>query len=669
MKDTRPQRGSANGATLVPTRASQLYAMLADRAWTLRSIASHRLRYLPVVGRSYAALSDRLFRRRFVTDLQLLNDTLARHAMSGRYWMWAGVLLGWAREGAPLAHDRDADFALLPEDFTRLVELAPDLRAAGFTPFHQFRNNAGTLTEVTFRRHGARFEFFLFRPDDGELTFFLYGWPPRHLLEIEARVMDQERVPFDFLDREWLRARDVESELTALYGDWRRPEPQWSYLNDVRATVTRRPWTNPDTCWRDDARLPGPIRLVSADRGEPWPDLVADEHYRDAWVVVSDAGVPRTIVEVALSDDPTSTHPRLEDATRHLSRRPEGGPERDLPTISVVVPTIATRLDELEGCLVSLEDLDYPSVDIVLVDNRHDVPTPDPLEDLLARHQHVRATRATRPGISAARNVGVRESTGDVIAFTDDDVRVDRQWLRAIGERFARESDTDALSGLVLPAELETPAQIYYERYFGGFGGPRTFEPRHLVADEPGRWCLGRGHFLAFDDEGHEVRRASLYGVGAYVAGANMAFRRGALARIGGFDEDLGTGTASRGGEDLYAFITLLARGGRVTYEPAAVVRHRHRASYEDLETQMDASGVGFGAMLSALVVSDPCHLVRLTSQVVVASTQTLRRARRRGFSPARGETSQDAPPELFWREVRGYLRGPSAYAASRRSR
>ncbi len=650
-------------------RDPRILAYVADRLFSLRSIVSHRLRRVPLVGPSYAGMSDRLFRRRFVADLQLLNDTLAQHGFADRYWLWAGVLLGWAREGAPLAHDRDVDFALLPEDFARLVDLAAELRAAGFIPFRQFRNNEGTLTEVTFRRHAARFEFFLFTPSDGGLTFYLYGWPPGHLLEIEARLADQERVPLDFLNRRWLRSRDVEDELTALYGTWRRPEPDWNYLEDMRAEIARRAWTNPDTTWRDERDAPRPIRLVDAELTEPWPDLAADAHYRDAWVVLRDGGVPRALVEVALSADAHATHGHLDRSARRLPPRRVGPvvSDRDLPRISVVVPTIGTRLEELEECLTSLEGLDYPEVEIIVVDNRREVPTPDPLAGLAARHL-ARLVRATRAGISAARNVGIEAATSDVIAFTDDDVRVDREWLRAIGTRLALESDTDAISGLVLPAQLETAAQIYYERYFGGFGGPRTFEPLHLIADDRGTGCLRGGRFLALNDEEREVRRASLYGVGAYVAGANMAFRREALARIGGFNEVLGTGTASRGGEDLYAFITLLDRGGKIAYEPAAFVRHRHRTAYQDLTSQMDASGVGFSAMLSALVVSNPCHLARLASQIAVATAQTLRRARRHGLSRALG-TSSDTPPELFWREVRGYLRGPRAYAASRRSR
>ncbi len=93
-------------------RDDATWAFLAERLWGLRVILSRRLRRSKYVGRFVAPLSDRLFRRHFVADLQLLNDTLAAHGLAQSYWLWGGVLLGWAREGAPLAHDRDADFAL-----------------------------------------------------------------------------------------------------------------------------------------------------------------------------------------------------------------------------------------------------------------------------------------------------------------------------------------------------------------------------------------------------------------------------------------------------------------------------------------------------------------------------------------------------------------------------
>lgn len=222
-----------------------------DRLWELGWAGSRRVTKVPGIGRQVARFSDRRFARRFVADLHRLHDVLEDTELSGRYWVWAGMLLGWAREGDLLAHDRDADFALRSEDLPRLVEAVPALRKAGFRTLHRFRNNAGQLTELTFRRHSAKFEFFVFEPVGDELRYFVYGWPPDHLIEVEARVPEQELVPFEFLGRIWLRHADYERELECMYGEWRVPQRNWNYLDDDRATVARSVWINSDISWSD----------------------------------------------------------------------------------------------------------------------------------------------------------------------------------------------------------------------------------------------------------------------------------------------------------------------------------------------------------------------------------------------------------------------------------
>ena len=234
--------------TLGPKR-KPVVTELQTKIWMLSVAVRRRLSKLPLFGRAFAFVDDRLFRRYFVPDLQRLHDALKETELAGHYWVWAGMLLGWAREGNLLAHDRDADFALLAEDLPRFLKAVPALRAAGFRPLLQFRNNEGQVTEFTLRRHAATFEFFVFEPIDGMLHYFVYGWPPDHLVEVESQVVDQELVSFDFVGRTWLRHVDFESELQSMYGDWRTPRRRWNYLEDDQAAVHRRPWVNTGTTW------------------------------------------------------------------------------------------------------------------------------------------------------------------------------------------------------------------------------------------------------------------------------------------------------------------------------------------------------------------------------------------------------------------------------------
>ena len=181
-------------------------------------------------------------------DLRRLNDALATTDLAGRYWMFSGCLLGWAREGKILRHDtRDVDFGIRSEDVPHLRAAVPTLNRAGFRCLFQFYNNAGKVTELTFIRRGAQYEFFSMEPVDGRLRYYLYDIRDDPI-ELEAEQPDQSLVPFDFLNRTWLKQADHELDLATVYGDWRTPDPSWSYLNQPNI-VARRRWVHTDYEW------------------------------------------------------------------------------------------------------------------------------------------------------------------------------------------------------------------------------------------------------------------------------------------------------------------------------------------------------------------------------------------------------------------------------------
>jgi len=427
--------------------------------------------------------------------------------------------------------------------------------------------------------------------------------------------------------------------------------------------------------WTELEANAGPAWIQTVDIEQPLPEFDIAGRYQSAFVVFIRRGVPRGAVILDLDKREMFSENILKNSMEHAALSEHSVLDMTnitdamLPKISIVIPSVMTRLTDLRICLDAIGELDYPDFETVLVDNRRVVPSIDPLEEIVRGRSWLRVVREPRPGASVARNTGAAAAGGEIIAFTDDDVRVDRHWLRAIGTRMSLDPDLDALTGLILPAELESPSQVWFERYFGGMGSERTFS---TVTLEPGPTRFGplRGSsVLVRNAMGEEMRRFSVYGSGAYGASANMAVRRSALERIGGFEATLGAGTPAFGGEDLAVMISIIWTGGRICYEPAASAWHRHRREYEELLKQVDGYALGFTAMLTRLVLDDPRHLLCIISKLPTAARQKylhgINRTRVSSSSGASDDRAKSYPSILFKREMLGLIMGPFAYARS----
>jgi glycosyltransferase involved in cell wall biosynthesis len=426
------------------------------------------------------------------------------------------------------------------------------------------------------------------------------------------------------------------------------------------------------------------VQVVVLDVDRAIPSLPAPrpsgQRWSGAWLVVRDAGEPLGMVEVPLAEQEVLSAQEVRARVEPLLAGPPRRqwlslPDTELPRISVVVATDLRRPERLRACLAALGRLDYPDFEVLVVDNHRGATGGEVLEEMVAGMPFVRVVREAVPGLSVARNTGVRAARGSIVAFTDDDVLVDRGWLRAIGTRFALRPEEDAVTGLILPADLETTAQLWFERHYGGFGGPRGFTPLSYCGSGPGSPVGKRARITESDWDGRVVRRFALYGAGVCGAGANMSFRVAALRRLGGFDTALGAGTPARGGEDLFVFMRLLWDGGTIGFEPRAVVSHNHRADYAGLRRQLFDYGLGFTALLTALAWHDRRQVLGILSQVPPVVRMVLGADRNRPVvsrtSPALEALqarSQEAPPpgSLRLLERLGLLVGPPAYLRSR---
>ena len=306
----------------------------------------------------------------------------------------------------------------------------------------------------------------------------------------------------------------------------------------------------------------------------------------------------------------------------------------------------------LKDCLVRLTEQDHPDVEIIVVDND---PSSGRVAAVVAEVDHQRLRYVAQPlrGLSFARNAGVAASRGCIVAFTDDDAVPDVTWVSTIASVFGESPAIEAVTGLVVPMELQTPAQHWFEE-FASFDKGYRRQIWHTRKSHQGLGALG--------DRG-EGGPAFPFAAGTVGSGNNMAFRRDVLDAIGGFDVALGAGTPSGGGEDLDAFVEVLLGGGVIVYEPNAVVRHRHRRELGDLESQARAYGSGLSAMLAKQTITSP--------SVAAGSRLRVPAGLKRMLDPSsekNARKTEDFPPHLASIERRGFAEGPLLYLRGRRA-
>ena len=164
-------------------------------------------------------------------------------------------------------------------------------------------------------------------------------------------------------------------------------------------------------------------------------------------------------------------------------------------------------------------------------------------------------------GLSAARNAALDRATGDIVAYTDADVRVDPAWLIYLVQPFLRSDVVGAGGPNVVPEDDPWMAQC--------------------IARSPG----APTHVL-LDDRAAE-----------HVPGCNMAYRRDALLAIGGFDP-----TYHAAGDDVDVCWRLQARGQQIGFAPSALVWHRHRRTVRGYWRQQ----VGYGEAETQLMDNHP---------------------------------------------------------------
>ncbi|HZT81019.1 MAG TPA: glycosyltransferase, partial [Gemmataceae bacterium] len=224
----------------------------------------------------------------------------------------------------------------------------------------------------------------------------------------------------------------------------------------------------------------------------------------------------------------------------------------DNPAVSVIIAT-CDRPELLLDCVASILANDFDDFEVVVIDQEPSRLLRQCLAERFPGEARVRYLFVDRAGASRARNEGVRQARGRILVFADDDVEVDRGWLRAYVETFAARPAPGLVQGRLSPRwPAGPPAWLPEEKYY----------------------------LLGLYDRDGEARPLP-QGDGAITA--NCAVLREAVAHLPQlFDERVGPSYARGGlltGEDTLLSVKVRQAGYEALYQPAARAWHKISAA------------------------------------------------------------------------------------------
>ncbi|NNM27978.1 MAG: glycosyltransferase, partial [Akkermansiaceae bacterium] len=464
-----------------------------------------------------------------------------------------------------------------PEERLDAATEFPRIAAAGFNAIRTYEPPSGDLLDVAHAHGltvlaGLPWEWtrdFLYHPRflaEGETTLTRFLKRQRNHPALGAVFVANE-IPSDLV--RWMGPREVRLALEELIDSCRRaaPEvalayasfPSTEYLEPRNADFTA---FNVYLEHREEFRnyLPR-LQNIAGDRpvllSEFGLDTIRNDEEQQAetlrWHLEETlaAGIAGTTV-YAWSDRWATGGIPVDDWAFGLTRR-DGSAKPALTALSATLPRIETHRDalplanpprisvvvctfngaeRLKACLAACLAIDFPDFEVLVIDDG----STDRTRAVVAECTGARYIHQDHAGLSAARNRGAREASGEIIAYTDDDCEPDRDWLFWLARAFA-DPATAAAGGPNLPPVPDGCQEA-------------------VVAAAPG----APSHVL-LDDTNAE-----------HLPGCNLALRRASLEQAGGFREQFTTA-----GDDVDLCWRFLDRGWRLTFAPCAFVWHRRR--------------------------------------------------------------------------------------------
>jgi glycosyltransferase involved in cell wall biosynthesis len=215
------------------------------------------------------------------------------------------------------------------------------------------------------------------------------------------------------------------------------------------------------------------------------------------------------------------------------------------PIISVIICTY-NRANYLDKCLDSLIDQATTNFEVIVVNG----PSTDNTEKILKRYPFKVIQQNEKGGLSAARNIGIKEAKGEIIAFIDDDGIADKNWLNELSRRYTT-ADIVSVGGKIIPTWLSERPEWYIDR-LGGYLSLLDFSQN--------------SEQMVFPEHPY---------------GCNMSFRKEIFKELGCFDVSFGRGLSKHllSQEELDLYKRIDDKRYKTMYSPKAIVYHQIDAS------------------------------------------------------------------------------------------
>lgn len=253
----------------------------------------------------------------------------------------------------------------------------------------------------------------------------------------------------------------------------------------------------------------------------------------------------------------------------------------DMPVVSVIIPA-HNEEDTMGECLTSLENLNYPydKLEIILINDG----STDDTKNVIDRHRrrlNCVYIETSGVGPSKARNLGLKEASGEYVAFTDADCVVDKGWLNELLKGFIAED-------------------------VAGVGGSQNIPGDATEFERKVHFFLVSMHFICeYMKKGDKIKLVN------HVASCNAMYKRDVIEEVGGFDERLWPG------EDVDLDYKIRHKWYKVAYNPKAIVAHHRPKNLKSFFNMMKRYGWAQAYLIRKYGIFRKLHYVPLAEVLI----------------------------------------------------